>query len=292
MKKGTFYAIGAYTLWGVLPIYWKLLHSVPAAEIIVHRMVWSLAFLALVLAYKGHWQWLPQIVRNKRAMGIFVLTASLLAVNWFIYIWGVNAGYIVETSLGYFINPLVNVLFGVIFFGEKLRRGQWLAIGIAGSGVLYLTISHGSLPWIALSLAFTFGFYGLFKKKSPLNALEGLSLEMAILFMPALAYLLYLEFTGVASFGHVKLTTTLLLAMSGAATAIPLLLFAAAARRIQLSVIGVLQYLAPTLQFLIGVFVYGEAFTRTRLIGFSVIWLALFIYTFEGVVMRRRNRNY
>ncbi|HEY84290.1 MAG TPA: EamA family transporter RarD [Chloroflexi bacterium] len=288
MKKGIFYAIGAYTVWGVLPIFWKLLQSASASEIVAHRMVWSLIFLAAILSYRRQWQWLPKIRRNRRAMGIFALTAALLGTNWLIYVWGVNTGHIVETSLGYFINPLVNVLFGVIFFHERLRRGQWLAIAIATAGVLYLTFSYGALPWIALSLAFSFGFYGMFKKKSPLNALEGLSLEMMVLFIPALLYLFYLQGAGEATFGHVGLMTTLLLAMTGVATAIPLLFFAAAAQRIPLSVIGVLQYLAPTLQFLIGVIIYGEAFTQTRLIGFGIIWLALFIYTVEGVVMRRK----
>ncbi len=288
MKKGIWYAIGAYTLWGVLPIFWKMLQSASASEIVAHRMVWSLVFLAAILSYRGQWQWLPKIRRNRRAMGIFVLTATLLGANWLIYVWGVNAGHIVETSLGYFINPLVNVLFGVIFFRERLRGGQWLAIIIATAGVLYLTFSYGALPWIALSLAFSFGFYGMFKKKSPLNALEGLSLEMMVLFIPALLYLFYLQGTGQAAFGRAGLMTTFLLAMTGVATAIPLLFFAAAAQRIPLSVIGVLQYLAPTLQFLIGVVIYGEAFTRTRLIGFGIIWLALFIYTVEGVVMRRK----
>ncbi len=287
MKKGIWYAIGAYTLWGVFPVFWKLLQSASASEIVAHRMVWSLVFLAAILSYRRQWQWLPKIRRNRRAMGIFVLTAALLGTNWLIYVWGVNAGHIIETSLGYFINPLVNVLFGVIFFHERLRGGQWLSIVIAAAGVLYLTVSYGALPWIALSLAFSFGFYGMFKKKSPLNALEGLSLEMMVLFIPALLYLFYLQGTGQAAFGHVGLMTTFLLAMTGVATAIPLLFFAAAAQRIPLSVIGVLQYLAPTLQFLIGVVIYGEAFTQTRLIGFGIIWLALLIYTVEGVATRR-----
>lgn len=291
MNRGIIYAIGAYTLWGILPIYWKALQNVPAAEILSHRMAWSLIFVAVLLAYQNRWQWLTVARKSPRILLTFLATASILALNWFIYIWAVNAGYIVETSLGYFINPLINVLLGFIFLGERVRLWQGVAIGIALTGVLYLTLSYGALPWIALTLGFSFAIYGLLRKTASLNSLEGLSLETALLFFPALAYLIYLEWVGRAAFGHVDPMTTSLLAFSGVATALPLLLFAAAARRITLTTLGVLQYMAPSMQFLLGVFVYGESFSPARMVGFGLIWLALIIYSAEGLNQGRKNRT-
>ena len=219
---------------------------------------------------------------------LFTASALLLSVNWFVYIWGVNAGFIVETSLGYFINPLVSVLMGVFFLGEQLRKGQWLAIALAGVGVIYLTVRYGALPWIALTLATSFALYGLIRKTAPLGSLEGLSLETALMFIPALGYLVYLESLGTAAFGHVDGLTTGLLMFAGAATAVPLLFFAAGARRTRLATIGILQYIAPTLQFLIGVLIYHEPFTADRLVGFGFIWLALFIYSGENIWFSRQ----
>ena len=218
----------------------------------------------------------------------FLGTSSILALNWFIYIWAVNAGRIVDTSLGYFINPLLSVLLGVLFLGERLRLWQWISVGIAACGVSYLTLSHGTFPWIALGLATTFGFYGLLRKTAPLDALEGFSLETTFLFLPALGYLLYLERMGTASFGHTVALTNTLIALSGVVTALPLILFAYAAKRVTLATVGILQYIAPTGQFLLGVLVYGETFTQPQMVGFSVIWIALFIYSLEGVIERRR----
>ena len=288
MNKGVFYGVGAYLLWGLLPIFWKSLHDVPALEILAHRMVWSLAFVVVLLAAQGHWRWLMPVLRNGRVLLTFTVSALLLSLNWFIYIWAVNAGYIVETSLGYFINPLLNVLLGTLFLKERLRLGQLAAIVVAVIGVLYLTLQYGSLPWIALTLAGSFGVYGLLRKTATLNSLEGLTLETLVLFPPALAYLVYLELVGSAAFGHVSLTTTLLLIFGGVATALPLLLFASGARRITLTLMGILQYIAPTMQFLIGVFLYHEPLDRYRLIGFSLIWLALVIYSLEGVLRSGR----
>jgi chloramphenicol-sensitive protein RarD len=288
MNKGLFYAIAAYTVWGLLPVYWKALQTVPAAEIVGHRMIWSLVFLAGLLAFRRHWGWLRLVVRQPRTLLVVFLAACILALNWLTYVWAVNAGYIVETSLGYFINPLVSVLFGVVFLRERLRPWQWVAIGVAFIGVLYLTIGYGALPWIALVLAFTFGSYGLLKKKTSLGALEGLAMEASLLFLPALTYLLYLESRGVGSFGHTTGFVSMLLILTGVATAGPLLLFGAAARRIPLSMLGILQYIAPTFQFLLGVFLYGEPFNQTRLVGFSIIWTALLIYSIEGSLVRRR----
>ncbi len=284
MNKGMVYAAGAYICWGLLPIFWKSLHHVPALEILAHRMVWSLVFVLVLLAVQGHWRWLLPVFQNMRVLLMFTTTALLLSLNWFIYIWAVNAGYIVETSLGYFINPLVNVVLGVCFLKERFRRWQGVAIAVAVAGVLYLTLHYGSLPWIALTLAGSFGLYGLLRKTAVLNSLEGLTLETLVLFPPALAYLLYVAWTGQGAFGHTDLLTHTLLIAAGIATALPLLLFASGARRITLTLTGILQYIAPTMQFLLGVFVYGEPLTSARLVGFSLIWLALAIYTLEGLL--------
>lgn len=288
MNKGMLYAIAAYGLWGLFPLYWKMLQHVPALEILSHRMTWSLGFVLLLLLLRRRWHWLKTAVHTPRTILLFVASAMLLSVNWFVYIWGVNTGFIVETSLGYFINPLVSVLMGVMFLGERLRRWQWLAIGLAAAGVMYLTIRYGTLPWISLTLATSFALYGLIRKTAPLGSLEGLSLETALMFFPALGYLVYLEVTGTAAFGHVDGITTVLLSLAGVATAVPLLLFAAGARRIKLATIGILQYIAPTLQFLIGVLIYHEPFTMDRLVGFSLIWLALVIYSGENIWFSRR----
>lgn len=282
-KNGVLSVVGAYTLWGFLPLYWKSVQTVPAFEVLCHRAVWSFAFIVLLLVRRGEWKWLQQASRNPVTLLMSLGTACILTLNWFTYIWAVYAGRIVDASLGYFINPLFSVLLGVLFLGERLRVWQWMAIGTASGGVIFLTLGYGAFPWIALTLAITFGFYGLLRKTAPLGTLEGLSLEIAILFLPALAYLVYHEWVGVASFGHTGATTSILLALTGIATALPLLWFAYGARRVTLATVGVLQYIAPTLQFLLGVLVYGESFTKTRMIGFGAIWVALLIYSLEGI---------
>jgi chloramphenicol-sensitive protein RarD len=290
MTKGIAAAVVAYALWGMLPVYWKALQAVPAFEILCHRTIWSLVFVLLILAARRQWGWLQRARQNPKLLLTFACSACLLGLNWFTYIWAVNAGHIVDTSLGYFINPLLSVLLGVVFLRERIRVWQGIAIGFATAGVLLLTLGYGAFPWIALTLALTFGFYGLLRKTAPLGSLEGLSLEMALLSMPTLAYLVYLEWIGTSSFGHAGAMTSVLLALSGLVTAFPLLMFAYAARQVTLATVGILQYIAPTLQFLLGVFVYGEPFTKTRLVGFAVIWLALLIYSIEGVVRERRQR--
>lgn len=293
MQRGFFYALIAYGLWGVLPIYWKALHTVSAAAILGHRMIWSLVVMAAILAMRREWAWIKRI--DRKAMLTFTAVAALLIINWYTYIWAVNAGFIVETSLGYFMNPLVNVLLGGIFLGERLRPVQKVAIAIAFSGVAYLTVSYGSLPWIGLTLAFSFGFYGLLKKTAQLNALEGLSLEMALLSLPALAYLLLSGDPASPSLLAGEPLITMLLLGTGVITAIPLLAFAAAARRLTLTSLGLMQYMAPTLQFLLAVFLYGEAFTRDRAIGFALIWMALALYSGESLIrnhQRRAQRRY
>ena len=287
-KNGVLAVVGAYTLWGFLPLYWKSVQAVPAFELLCHRMVWAFLFVALLLARRGQWEWLRQARKNPVTLITFLGTACILALNWFTYIWAVNTGHIVDASLGYFINPLFSVLLGVLFLGERLRRWQWIAIGLATGGVIFLTLGYRAFPWIALTLAVTFGFYGLLRKTAPLGALEGLSLETAVLFLPALAYLVHLESVGTASFGHTGATTGILLALTGVATALPLLWFAYGTRRATLTTVGILQYIAPTLQFLLGVLVYGESFAKTRMIGFCVIWIALLIYSLEGVMEGRK----
>jgi chloramphenicol-sensitive protein RarD len=288
MNKGILAGIGAYTLWGLFPIYWRLLEQDPAIEILAHRMVWSLVFVAGILTLQKEWRWLGEVLRNRRTVAIYTLAAILLSLNWYTYIWAVNAGYVVEASLGYFINPLVNFLLGVIFLGEKLRGGQVAAVILAGLGVVYLTVNYGSLPWISLVLAFTFGMYGLIKKTAPLESMHGFSLETLVLFLPALAYLFYRNTSGIGAFVHQGLLVTMLLILAGPVTSIPLLMFGYAARRIPLSMLGFIQYITPTLQFLLGVFVYFEPFPKARLVGFGIIWLALLVYSLEGVIFNRK----
>lgn len=280
MKQGLWFAFAAYGLWGFLPIYWKLLDHVPSFQILLHRMVWSLGFLLLLLALRRDWKWMRAVARQKRTLLIYLMAALLLACNWGIYIWAVNANFIVETSLGYFISPLVSVFVGVLVFQETLRKGQWLAVGVAALGVMVLSLVYGRPLWIALSLAFSWNIYAALKKLAPLTALRGLMLETAILFLPALTLLIYLQTASPA--GQVDPTTVALLVGCGAVTATPLLFFTAAARRLSLSVLGMMQYLAPTLQFLIGVFVYNEYFDASRLLGFMLIWVSLAVFSFEA----------
>ncbi|MDA0245620.1 MAG: EamA family transporter RarD [Chloroflexi bacterium] len=288
MNKELWYGIGAYVSWGLLPIYWKILHDVPAMEILAHRMVWSLLFVAVLLAYQQDWRVLREVWKRPRTVFIYFVAALFLAINWGIYIWAVNNGHVIDASLGYFINPLVNVLFGVLFLGERLRPVQIVAITLALFGVLYMTLVEGRVPYIALVLAFSFGIYGLLKKKARLPALEGFSLETALLFLPALGYLLLLEWQGTAVFGHASLSTSIWLALTGIVTATPLLLFAAAAHKVTLTTLGIMQYLAPTLQFALGIYLFQEAFEPTRLVGFGFIWLALIVYTGESYWLHRR----
>ncbi len=287
MSKGILYAVAAYVAWGVLPIFWKSLHAVPAGQILTNRVVWTVFFLLILISVTRDWTEFRAAITPKTILS-YGAAGVLLGINWLGYIWGVNAGYIVETSLGYFINPLVSVMLGVIFLHEKLPVRQWVPVGLAALGVLYLTISYGSPPWLALMLAFTFGLYGLVKKTSPLGSLHGLTLETAALIVPSIGYLLIMESRGTGVFGHAPPLTNLLLVMTGVVTALPLLLFAAGTRRNQLSTMGFLQYISPTMQFLIGIFLYGEAFTHSRLIGFGIIWVALIIFSAGGVISYRK----
>jgi chloramphenicol-sensitive protein RarD len=287
MNKGIWYAVGAYVLWGLLPVYWKWLQHVPAPQVLCHRILWSFLTLIAIVLLSRQWNAFRAAMVKPRVLRAYAAAAVLIAINWLTYIWAVNAGFIVETSLGYFINPLLSVLLGVIFFRESLRPWQWAAIALAAAGVLYLTIAYGALPWIALTLAGTFGAYGLVKKIAPLGSLYGLTLETGVLLLPALIFLIYTDGTGYGAFFHAGAISDALLAGAGFITAVPLLLFSSAARRIPLSLIGLLQYIAPTLQFLLGVLVYREPFTAVKLIGFGIVWIALIVYGVEGLIVYR-----
>ncbi|WP_129670484.1 EamA family transporter RarD [Candidatus Chloroploca sp. Khr17] len=293
MNKGVLYAIGAYVSWGLLPIFWKALHHVPALEILANRVVWAMvaALIVGLFAFRTNWGWLFEALRQPRTLLVFVLSASLLSFNWGLYIWAVNADHVVETSLGYFINPLVNVFLGVVVLRERLRIGQGLGIALALAGVLYLTLTYGSPPWIALSLAGSFGLYGLLRKTAPLASIQGFTLETLVMALPALVFLGFVERTTGGTLGHADLFTTTLLISSGVVTAVPLLLFAAGARLVTLTTLGLLQYIAPTLQFLLGVFVYGEYLSTQRLLGFVLVWIALAIYSIEGIITSRRRQT-
>jgi chloramphenicol-sensitive protein RarD len=286
MKKGILYGIGAYVFWGFFPIYWKFLHHVPAIQLIGHRIIWSFLLLIVVILFTRQWTEFRATV-NFKVLRIYTIAAILIGINWFLYVWAVNANFIVETSLGYFINPLISVLLGVIFLKERLRIAQWIPVILAVVGVTYLTFVYGRLPYIALSLAFSFGLYGLVKKLSPLGSLYGLTIETGILFIPALGYLIFVEANSTAAFLHTGLTSDALMIGAGLVTTVPLLMFASAARSIPLWVVGLLQYIAPTLQFTIGVFIYKEPFSYHQLIGFGIVWTALVIFLVENYLANR-----
>ena len=285
--SGFWYGVAAYGIWGLFPLYWKLVQHVPALQILGHRIVWSFAALAVLTTFSGRTSPPPSLwTVHPGVIGTYAIAAVLIGINSFLYVYAVNARFIVETSLGYFIAPLVNVLLGVVVLRERLRAGQWLAAALAAAGVAYLTRAYGSVPWIAAGLATSFGSYGLVKKKAPLDSLRGLTLETAVLVIPAAAYLTALQVNGRGAFLHTGFVSDLLLVGSGLVTISPLLLFASAVRRIPLSVVGLLQYIAPTIQFLLGVFLYDEPFSRTQLIGFAIVWTALVIFTVEGLRAR------
>ena len=286
MNKGILYSVTVYVLWGFFPIYWKLLQNVPALQLLGHRIAWSFLMLLGVIFITKQWNEFRATL-NAHTFRSYLIAALLIGVNWLTYVWAVNASFIVETSLGYFINPLLSVLMGVLFLRERLRPAQWIPVALAAIGVTYLTFAYGQLPWIALLLAFTFGFYGLVKKLAPLGSLFGLTLETGILFLPAFIYLGIVESTNTAAFLHSGITADLLMIGAGLVTTIPLLMFASAAKEIPLTMIGVLQYIAPTIQFLIGVFIYKEAFDQSRLIGFGMVWLALIIFWVENYIANR-----
>ncbi len=286
-RKGILYALGAYMMWGLFPLYWKQLENIPALQLIGHRIGWSFILLLAVILLTRQWRAFRGVAMDKKTIRIYLAAAVLISINWFTYVWAVTHGFVVETSLGYYINPLFSVLLGVTIFREHLRPMQWAPIGLAALGVAYLTFSYSALPWIALTLAFTFGLYGLVKKTAPLGSLYGLTLETGLLFLPALAYLIICEASGQGAFLHSGLKEDWMMFGAGLVTTVPLLLFASAAPRVPLTTIGILQYINPTMQFLLGVLLYKEPFTHVRLIGFGLVWAGLILFWAEGLYARR-----
>lgn len=286
MNNGLLYAILAYAIWGLFPLYWRMLQAIPATQITAHRILWSWVVLTLVIVLTRQWRDFRGTI-NRRVLANYALASTLISVNWVLYIWAVNNNHIVETSLGYFINPLISVFLGTVFFKERLRPLHWFSLACATCGVIYLTYNYGRLPWIALVLAGTFASYGLVKKIAPLKSLFGLTLETSILVIPAFIYLLVCEHFGNGTLLHSTPHNYALLFIGGIITAGPLLMFATAAQRIPLTLIGILQYIAPTLQILLGIFYFHEPFSTEQLNGFSMVWFALAIFVVAGVVYRQ-----
>ena len=282
-RRGVLLGTAAYLCWGLFPLYWPLLKPASALEILSHRVVWSLAFVVVLLAARREWSWLAAIIRDRRRLTILAVASTVIAVNWGVYIWGVNNGHVVETALGYFINPLVTVLIGVVLLGERLRRLQWAAVGLGALAVVLLAVDYGRPPWIALVLAFSFATYGLMKNKVAMPALQSLTVETSMLFFPAMAVLVVLEARGTAAFGHAPAHVTALLACAGVVTAIPLLLFGAAAGQVPLSTMGLLQYLTPMMQFILGLVVFHEAMPASRWAGFALVWAALLVFSMDSL---------
>ncbi|TDP62123.1 EamA family transporter RarD [Roseateles toxinivorans] len=287
-SKGVLSAALAYACWGLFPLFFKLLGHVNPAEVVAHRTVWSLLFVLLVLAVMKRFAWMRDLLGKPRVLAAFALSALLLACNWLVYVWAVQNDHVLDASLGYFINPLVNVALGFLVLHERPRKLQWLAVGLAAAGVLWLTLQAGRLPWVALALAFSFGFYGLLRKIAPLGALEGLTLETLILTPVAIAALAWWSWQGHGALVAGDGATLALLLLAGPLTAVTLLLFASGARRIPMTTLGLLQYIAPTLQFGLGVWIFHEPFQPARLIGFALIWLALAVYSLESLWTRWR----
>ncbi|MFB7782548.1 EamA family transporter RarD [Streptomyces vinaceus] len=289
-RTGLLYGFGAYGMWGLVPLFWPLLKPSGAIEILAHRMVWSLGVVGILLLAMRRWAWIRELLRQPRKLGLTALAASVISVNWGLYIWAVNNGAVVEASLGYFINPLVTIAIGVLVLGERLRRAQWAAVAIGVAAVLVLAVGYGRPPWISLVLAFSFATYGLIKKKLNMGGVESLAAETALLFLPALGYLLWLAAQGRSTFASEGLGHASLLAATGLVTAIPLVFFGAAAIRVPLSTLGLLQYLAPVFQFGLGVVYFHEAMPPERWAGFSLVWVALALLTWDALRTARRTR--
>ena len=287
-RRGLIFGALAYVLWGTFPLYWTLLEPSGAIEILAHRIVWSLLTMTLILVLAGRVGHFKALLRDRRKVLLITGAAVVISLNWGGYIWGVNNGRVVETSLGYFINPLVTVLMGVFVLGERLRRLQWIAMGIAFVAVAVLTLDYGRPPWVALLLAFSFGTYGLAKKQAAVGAVESITLETIVLAPFAAAYIAWLTATGDSSFGTHGSGHALLLTTTGVITAVPLMLFGAAAIRVSMVSLGLLQYLAPTIQFALGLLVFHEAMPASRWIGFALVWVALVLFTVEALNHRRR----
>ena len=296
-RRGVWIAVAAYVAWGLMPLYWHLLKVVPAMQIMAHRVVWSALLVCGWLGFKYGRGWLRETLSRPHATWMLALSGALIAINWGLYIWAVNAGHVVESALGYFINPLLSVMLGVLVLHERLNRVQWASVAIAAVGVLWLTLSYGRFPWIALALAASFGIYGLVRKLLGVPPVRGLGVESLYLLVPALAFLAWSEANGS---GHLSAHADAagwgagvigLLVFGGVLTSLPLIGFAAAVQRIPYSLVGLLQYISPTLQLLVGVLVMHEAFDRDRAIGFGFIWIALALYAGEGLLRARRSRR-
>jgi len=288
--SGILFSAASFMIWGVSPLYWKMLDTVPAFEIVLHRVVWSFLFLIPLIIFRKRWRTFTAALKNGKTMLILLSTSILVSLNWLAYIWAVNTGYLLQASLGYYINPLVNVLLGMVFLRERLRRPQIVAVLLAALGVLYLTFFFGQFPWIALFLAFSFGLYGLIRKIADVGSLVGLTVETLILTIPALVWLFYLDFQNRGIFLNQGIGNDLMLMASSLVTAVPLLLFNLGTRRLQLSSVGILQYIAPSCMFLMAVFLFGEPFYKAQGICFIVIWVALAIYSTDSVI-HFRNRG-
>lgn len=286
LRQGLAGAAAAFGLWGVLPLYFKILGRAGPLEIVAHRIVWALVFVAVLLAVRGGWREFRRAARSRRDLATFFATALLIALNWIIFVWAVGTDQVLQISLGYYINPLVNVVLGVAVFGERLSRWQLFAVLLAAAGVVNLVIAVGDLPWMALALAVSFAIYGLLRKTARVESLVGLALETAWLAPLAAGYLVYLAAQGAGAFGGHGIGFDLLLLAAGPVTAVPLLCFAIGARRLKLSTLGLFQYLAPSLQFLLAILWFGEAFTAAHLVTFGLIWSALALYSFDS--LRRR----
>ena len=289
MPSGPLAAALAYIIWGLFPLYIKHLLAVSALEIVLHRSAWSLVFMALVLAALRRFGWLAAALRQPRTLAVFGVSALLLGGNWLLYVWAVNAGRVLDASLGYFINPLINVLLGFVVLHERPRQLQWAAVALAATGVLWLAFAAGQVPWVSLVLALTFGVYGLLRKTAPLGAVEGLALETLLLAPLAFAGLIWLSITHQSHFLQGDTGRDLWLLAAGPLTAVPLLLFASGARRVSMATLGLLQYLGPSIQFLLGVYLYHEPFSASRGVGFALIWAALAVYSVESLWWFRRN---
>ncbi|MBQ1106434.1 EamA family transporter RarD [Streptomyces sp. 404i] len=289
-RAGLLYGIGAYGMWGLVPLFWPLLKPSGAIEILAHRMVWSLGVVAVALLVVRRWAWIGELVRDRRKLGLISVAAATITVNWGLYIWAVNNGHVVEASLGYFINPLVTIAMGVLLLGERLRPAQWAAVTTGLVAVLVLAIGYGKPPWVSLVLAFSFATYGLAKKKVNMGGLESLAAETAVLFVPALGFLLWLAATGESTFTAGGTGHGFLLTATGIVTAVPLICFGAAAVRVPLSTLGLLQYLAPVFQFGLGVLYFNESMPPERWAGFALVWLALSLLTWDALRTARRNR--
>lgn len=287
-RKGILFALAAYGMWGLVPIYFKAVGHISPFEVVAHRVLWSVAFLVVFILATGRWQEFTSYLKQRRMIAGLLLSAIVISLNWLVFIWAVGQDRILETALGYFINPLISVLLGMIFLGERLRRIQWLAISLAVIGVGYQLVLLGSLPWVALVLAFSFGFYGLLRKRLAVDAFSGLLIETLLLTPVALVYLLWLAQQGAMQFLFTTGNTTLLLIASGLVTSLPLICFAAGTRRLTLTLNGLLQYIAPSITFLLAVFIYGEPLDSSRLITFAFIWTALVLFTAEGIWRTRR----